>query len=389
MGSPSENLSAQDLREVLHIGRMALECTSMEEMVSEILLQLEPIFRTGCSNFFFSRTSDDNFDFNKAFSTTIEAETFALFRHYYHELDPFISVLSCRMRPQVLTTDQIITYKELLGGEYYNDFLKPQSIYSQMSVFLWCKERLLGSLNLFRPSSAPVFSSTERFKAELMRPYLAEAFNKFLASDTLREQQMLIDSILATLPFESVVVMDEFFEPVYCNQKAISVLSQLYNVEGKTDVCLGRLSEAIRSRLKRLRSGGIPDGRHVDRRVGLTLKSRDNDGKVRASIIPMKDSGKALFAVCIAYCNEEQELRKALKTSAFSGREVDVVLLLSRGLKNHEIGKRLYISEYTVENHLRSIYRKLGVSNRTAATHRLVKLFQPDNPFGREWGRLE
>ena len=74
-------------------------------------------------------------------------------------------------------------------------------------------------------------------------------------------------------------------------------------------------------------------------------------------------------------------MREALACFKFTRREVDVVQLLSRGLKNHEIGKRLYISEYTVENHLRSIFRKLGVSNRTAATHQLLKAIHPDKSF--------
>ncbi len=374
---------------MLHVGRVALECTSMEEMVFEILHQLESIFRTGCSNFFFSQNSENKLDFGKVFSSTIEEESFALFRRYYHDLDPFISVLSCHMRPRVLTTDQIISFKDLLEGEYYNDFLKPQAIHSQMSVFLWNKERLLGSLNLFRPQNEPVFSSTESAKAELMLPYLTEAMNKVLASSILKEQQMLVDSILSTLPFESVVVMDEYFEPVYCNQKAISVLSRVYGTESGSDACVRRLSEAIRSGIKRSRLREISDGRQADCRMTVVLKSHGKKGKIRASVIPMKNPGKPLFAVCIASSDEEQEIRKALsETFKFSRREVDVVLLLSQGLKNHQIGKRLFISEYTVENHLRSIYGKLGVSNRTAAAHCLLKIVQPGNPFGQLWDRF-
>lgn len=48
-------------------------------------------------------------------------------------------------------------------------------------------------------------------------------------------------------------------------------------------------------------------------------------------------------------------------------RQQQVLDLLARGLRNAEIGERLYISEKTVRNHLTEIYRTLGVSNRTAA----------------------
>ena len=48
-------------------------------------------------------------------------------------------------------------------------------------------------------------------------------------------------------------------------------------------------------------------------------------------------------------------------------RERDVMSLLVQGLPNKEIGQRLKIEVVTVALHLRSIYRKLGVSSRTQA----------------------
>jgi DNA-binding NarL/FixJ family response regulator len=50
-----------------------------------------------------------------------------------------------------------------------------------------------------------------------------------------------------------------------------------------------------------------------------------------------------------------------------SEREAAVLAALGRGLSNREIGKELWITEQTVKFHLRNLYRKLGVSNRTEA----------------------
>ena len=45
-------------------------------------------------------------------------------------------------------------------------------------------------------------------------------------------------------------------------------------------------------------------------------------------------------------------------------KERDVVRLVAQGLRNKEIGARLFITEQTVKNHLRSVFEKLQVSDR-------------------------
>jgi len=53
-----------------------------------------------------------------------------------------------------------------------------------------------------------------------------------------------------------------------------------------------------------------------------------------------------------------------------SGRELEVLALIARGLTNQEIAARLYLSLHTVKAHARTIYAKLGVSGRTQAVAR-------------------
>ncbi|MEO7135887.1 MAG: helix-turn-helix transcriptional regulator [Vicinamibacterales bacterium] len=55
-------------------------------------------------------------------------------------------------------------------------------------------------------------------------------------------------------------------------------------------------------------------------------------------------------------------------------REHGVLALVADGLPNREIASALAISEHTVKFHLASIFGKLGVSTRTEAVQRGLRL---------------
>ena len=59
---------------------------------------------------------------------------------------------------------------------------------------------------------------------------------------------------------------------------------------------------------------------------------------------------------------------------SLTAREHDVLALVADGLPNREIAQTLAISEHTVKFHLASIFGKLGVSTRTEAVQRGVRL---------------
>lgn len=57
-----------------------------------------------------------------------------------------------------------------------------------------------------------------------------------------------------------------------------------------------------------------------------------------------------------------------------TSREREVLLHIAEGVGNDQIGARLTISDNSVEWHLKNIYRKLQVNNRTAAVVKALKL---------------
>jgi LuxR family maltose regulon positive regulatory protein len=69
-----------------------------------------------------------------------------------------------------------------------------------------------------------------------------------------------------------------------------------------------------------------------------------------------------------------QTRSRAMLVEPLSEREVEVLRLLATGGSNAELAQALVVSMSTVRTHLRHIYDKLGVTNRTQAVARAREL---------------
>ncbi len=81
--------------------------------------------------------------------------------------------------------------------------------------------------------------------------------------------------------------------------------------------------------------------------------------------------------VIIAPAGPKEVLRLSAIGYGLSPREQEVVDLTVRGSSTKQISQALYISEYTVKDHLKNIFGKVGVRGRRA----LVKQLYLDTIF--------
>ncbi|MFN3308883.1 MAG: response regulator transcription factor, partial [Anaerolineales bacterium] len=65
--------------------------------------------------------------------------------------------------------------------------------------------------------------------------------------------------------------------------------------------------------------------------------------------------------------HQNEKMSRLLANLPLSPREMEVLSYLSLGQSNKEIAHHLGISHQTVKNHLASLFRKLGVEDRTQA----------------------
>ncbi|HVQ98572.1 MAG TPA: response regulator transcription factor, partial [Mycobacterium sp.] len=104
---------------------------------------------------------------------------------------------------------------------------------------------------------------------------------------------------------------------------------------------------------------------------GYLLKSIGSDELVRQLELAHQgetvlDPGMAARAVDTAARLQRDEFWPGAR-QGLTQRESEILSFMVTGLSNRGIANKLVIGEETVKSHLRSIYRKLGVSDRTGA----------------------
>jgi DNA-binding CsgD family transcriptional regulator len=105
------------------------------------------------------------------------------------------------------------------------------------------------------------------------------------------------------------------------------------------------------------RSPNAPSGAHALERAA--------DGRwVRIEAAPLEGQSDAQIAVTLRAATATETFDLLCRASALSRRERDVVAALLAGLDTRAVSARLYISPNTVQDHLKSVFRKTGVHSR-------------------------
>jgi DNA-binding NarL/FixJ family response regulator len=85
---------------------------------------------------------------------------------------------------------------------------------------------------------------------------------------------------------------------------------------------------------------------------------------IHASCLHSADGSAADVAVVIEPAKASEVAALVVEAYELTPREVDVTRALARGLSTAEIAGELHLSRYTVQDHLKSVYEKTGVSSR-------------------------
>jgi len=101
--------------------------------------------------------------------------------------------------------------------------------------------------------------------------------------------------------------------------------------------------------------------------AGAYLSKESSRERICDAVAAVARGEVVLSAEVQAGLASEIQIRERDERPALTPREHEILALTANGHSAPDIGKRLHLSQSTVKTHLKSLYEKLGVSDRAAA----------------------
>ncbi len=253
--------------------------------------------------------------------------------------------------------EHALRYRELIGPAGFGYELR--GAFSTGSTELW------GGLCLTREKGRPDFDAREVAFIRRVAPHLGAGLRAATLQQELHDDQDSDDAA-------GVLVLDRRGTVVQHNAAAERRLRELGDLgagwrEGEglpapIWTVLGALKRALKPETDR------------DLNSDPYLRVRARSGRwltLQASRTEPGPNRPSESVVIIAPASPKEVLRLTAIGYGLSPREQEVVDLAVRGASTRQISQALYISEYTVKDHLSNIFEKVGVRGRRALVKQL------------------
>ena len=212
-----------------------------------------------------------------------------------------------------------------------------------------------GLLHLNRADATRGFRAAEIAFVETIAPIVGRALRLSLISHPAR-------SAAGRGPGMAIVDADNRL--LSATPEAVAWLEELESCYRVPDPVLGlevpNEVTVAAQKARALSPGGVPASAARSRartRSGIWLL-------IHASCLHGADGAAAAAAVVIEPAKASEVAPLIVSAYELTAREVDVTRALARGLTTTEIARELHLSRYTVQDHLKSVYEKTGVSSR-------------------------
>jgi DNA-binding NarL/FixJ family response regulator len=171
---------------------------------------------------------------------------------------------------------------------------------------------------------------------------------------------LIADEILELVRSRSspgVLILDRDNRLLYANDEGFRLLKNSREIPPE----VANLCEE----LKQSAETGASENGHC----ALLWREEESPCAMRALLIGSRGEGDPATHIMVLLESVTEQhgvnLKKAKNQYGLSDREIEVVALIAQGLPNKKIGSRLFLSEYTVKDHIKNILRKMGAASRS------------------------
>ena len=256
-------------------------------------------------------------------------------------------------RSLALSERPVATLSEATGGdldrsERHREIRGPAGFGDELRAALVDDGAMWGALTLLRGADSDPFSRADVAVVEAVTHQLAEG---------LRRAVLLDDAATGPAGGEDaagVLMLDPDGSAVYADEIAAGWIDELGGNGSVPPVVI-----AVASRARTVVSG-TPHDDGVAR-----VRVRAESGRwlvVRASVLA--DEPGAQVAVMIEPARPHELAPLVADACRLTERERDVTQLVAHGLPTDAIAARLHLSSWTVQDHLKAIFEKVGVATR-------------------------
>jgi DNA-binding CsgD family transcriptional regulator len=364
-------LSSKDLSDILNLINFCRSYLKNRGKIKDILSELLKLFRSNDAVFFSGNRDLNGIDWVNSFSLHGDRLYLAQYANYYWRYDPLYQTQFCPMpiKP-VFKTDDIISYSKMAKLEYYNDFLRPQNQLGELIVRLCSGKKFFGVIALQRSKEQPHFDNRDIQKARILVPHLINTFETTNWLSKIDEERKLLEQWLESQS-EGIILLDSELRPLYYNSRAKRVclflsgmtMEALHNAES-VDISIPSVIIKDCMSLVRPFEGDSLPGNH---RIINTEHGKRYYLKYSLISSLLQEKFVSCFVVFLKNLTRPSNGAEEVLSGKcrLSRREEAIAQYAGIGLTNKEIAEKLSISPFTVQNHLKSIFKKTGVKNRT------------------------
>jgi DNA-binding CsgD family transcriptional regulator len=362
-----------DERAILEASHRLLACDSFVELTHTTLHALEALLGADSSCFSLSYQSDEERRLERLCGFgRVTTEDLRLYSETYLRADPVLDGMLAREwigLNRIVVLERLVDMGRFTDTQIYSDFFRPRAIHHVMgmSITLGDDTRALIGLHLPRTPGAG-FDARHIEVAKRMVPAVAAGFTQCLLREQIHDREAIIEALARGEPRRGLVVLDSRLRVLYLDPAAHSYLRRLRSSEGDFHLTKLALPPRLRRRVAQAVAGDMPpDVVHV---IDPAELGRDR-GIPRMSLKPLGGAGANARYLLAFDAPRQRDTAVGTELGRLSARETEVAEHVAQGLSNAEVAQRLHLSVRTVENHLRSIYGKLEVRNRTALARML------------------